>query len=156
MTTEPDGMPVDMLLRDLRRVLDAADGTRIGSDDAAKAAFGWATVDAELADVVYDSAVDEPDFVLRGSASDLRQITFKAAAADVTIEIEISGSRLVGQIVPPQAAEIHVVPAGGPTLTLTTDDFGVFQLQDLAAGATIVTASAANGSWSVRCSWTVS
>lgn len=152
--TSNDRMPDEVLLHDLGRVLDAVDAHRIRSDEAAKAAFAWAHIDAELAEVVFDSAVDQPELVLRSTGSDPRQLTFRATAADVTIEIEIGPTGLIGQIIPPQPANIHIDQADGEGIDLETDEMGVFQAVDLAHGQTTFVARAADDSWSVRCAWT--
>lgn len=155
MTNDPDSMPDELLLRELRRVLDTADAVQTSGDEAAKAAFRWPTLDAELADLLFDSATDRPELVLRDARPDVRQMTFEATTAGVTIELEIGDSALIGQIVPPQAAEILLARTGDPPLVIEADEFGVFQIQEFVSGPTTVTARAADDSWSIRCSWTV-
>ena len=153
--TSKDRMPDDVLLHDLRRVLDVVDAHQSRNDEAAKTAFAWAHIDAELAEVVFDSAVDQPELVVRSGDSDPRQLTFKATAADVTIEIEIGRAGLIGQIIPPQPAHIGITQASGTDVDLETDEFGVFQVADLAPGQTSFVVRAADDSWSVRCAWNV-
>lgn len=155
MTSNDDPLTDELLLGDLQRVLDTVDAARIRGDEAAKAAFGWAEVDSELAELTFDSVADQPELTLRSTRSELRQMTFKASASDVSIDIEISSAGLIGQIVPPQSAHVRVRQSAGPAFDVETDAFGVFQVDGVKPGRTIVVASAADDSWAVRCAWTI-
>jgi hypothetical protein len=93
---------------------------------AGKAAFAWRTIDAELAALVYDSD-REPALTRNQTTADLRALTF--ASAHVTIELELTGTGLIGQLVPPSTAEIDVQTAAGVTSTVTTDELGCFTIR---------------------------
>ena len=54
---------------------------------AARAAIGWRTIDAELAELIADSAVDEPALLVRGTAQP-RTLTFEAPGLTIEIEAE--------------------------------------------------------------------
>ncbi len=144
----------DQLISDLRRVLDAVDGPRIADSAAAKAAFGWHDIDAELAQLVFDSEQHSSDtgVVVRGSEEASRQLTF--STEHVTIDIEIGEAGLMGQIVPAQPATVELHQPGRDVQRLDTDDFGVFAIASIEPGPTTVVARAADGSWSVRTAWT--
>ena len=56
------------LMRELGRVLDAADNSQIPGMEAAKAALAWRNLDTELAQLVFDSRAEvlESEVVMRG------------------------------------------------------------------------------------------
>jgi hypothetical protein len=93
---------------------------------AGKAAFAWRTIDAELAALVYDSD-REPALTRTQTTADLRALTF--ASAHITIELELTGTGLIGQLVPPSTAEIDVQTAAGVTSSVTTDELGCFTIR---------------------------
>jgi len=93
---------------------------------AGKAAFAWRTIDAELAALVYDSD-REPALTRNQTTADLRALTF--ASAHITIELELTGTGLIGQLVPPSVAEIDVQTAAGVTSSVTTDELGCFTIR---------------------------
>jgi hypothetical protein len=125
----------DLLLDELRRVVAAIDAIPEPVQIAARAAIEWRTIDAELAALVSDSTVEEPQLALRGAAEP-RMLTF--VAQDLTIEIEAEPAGpgtvcLAGQLVPPQPAQIAV--RHGDELTAThADERGRFVARDIAAG----------------------
>lgn len=91
--------------------------------EAARAAFEWRTVDAELAALLYDSSTNQPAGVRAETAS--RQLSF--AADGVEIEILVRDSelepRLDIQIVPPAIMTIQIRD-GQTATTTTTDELG--------------------------------
>jgi hypothetical protein len=81
---------------------------------AAKAAFTWRTVDAELAELLHDSALDARAAVRSGSDAP-RTLTFVRGA--VTLEIEVDGDTLLGEVIDDPAED-----AGPATVTLQRPD----------------------------------
>ncbi|MFP5346145.1 MAG: hypothetical protein ACLGIA_03850 [Actinomycetes bacterium] len=121
--TEPSWADDEHLLAELGQALAA------GAPDSEKmtrdgyAAFTWRTVDAELAVLGYDSLLDD-HVVVRGVATVPRRLVFDAA--DTSLEIEISGNQILGQLVPPRPAEITVVSLSGESASATADEAGCF------------------------------
>lgn len=144
----------DELLARLRHVLDAVDEPRMRSTDAAKAAIGWRDIDAELAQLVFDSRVDEADhdLVMRGDAAETRQLTF--STDDVTIDIELGNGGLVGQVIPVGSARVELVQRDAQPRVTETDEFGAFSIDEIQAGPTTIVVRATDGTWSVRAAWT--
>ena len=70
--------PDDRLLAELAAALDAADPVPARVLDAAKESFTWRTIDAELAELVFDSAEQQLAGV-RG-IDGTRQVTFQTPA----------------------------------------------------------------------------
>ena len=119
---------------------------------AAKAAFTWRTVDAELADLLHDSALDAGAAV-RSTGSAPRTLTFARGA--VTLEIEVDDDSLLGEVVDED-------PARGPaTVTLQrpdggdrsaeTDASGFFRFENVAAGPARFVVTRAG--WSLTTPW---
>jgi len=113
-----------------------------GAADAAMELFTWRTVDAELAALMTDSALEAPAGV-RG-ASEARTLTFAAQDVQVVVEItENADSRqLLGQLVPGRPGQVSV-RQGGVVRTVEADDLGRFVIDDLGP----------RGPLSLRCSW---
>ncbi|MGB8380039.1 MAG: hypothetical protein WCG47_02115 [Dermatophilaceae bacterium] len=93
--------------------------------EAAYAAFGWRTIDAELASLTFDSATE--DSLLAGTRAhhaQLRVMTFTSST--LTIEIEVTEDALLGQIVPPNAGLVAVLDRSGETDMVQADTLGCF------------------------------
>lgn len=125
------GDPEDAeLLDELRAVLGRADPVPPEVVEAARAAFGWRRLDAELAELLHDSSLDEERLAgVRGGVgrSDPRLLTFEAGPLTVEVEVAAVGARrrLVGQLVPAQPAVVEVRHAGG-TVAARADELGRF------------------------------
>lgn len=100
---------------------------------AARGSFAWRGPDADLAELVYDSAVDEDPLVgVRGGGS-ARQLTFEGQGLTVDMEVASPDRRVVGQLVPPRAARIELRHPKGSRF-VDTDDHGRFQVDGLPHG----------------------
>jgi hypothetical protein len=120
---------------ELRGAADRFDPVPAGLLQAALDAFGWRTVDAELAELVFDSLLDPDDAALMRGSQGPRLLSFRAG--ELTIEVEITSARssrgLVGQIVPPQQARVEIRHGAG-VLPVEADDLGRFSAGSLPAG----------------------
>jgi hypothetical protein len=116
----------DALLAELRQVLARTDAVPPEAVAAGKASFTWRTVDAELAELTFDSLVDD-DLALVRSRGGSRFLSFEAA--DLSVEIEVVGTgadrRIVGQLVPPMPAAIEIRGLDR-SLAAEADDLGRF------------------------------
>src|SRR5262249_53287072 len=124
--------------------------------EAAKAAYTWHTVDAELAALTYDSAAQpagRPGHLagVRAESAPLRALTFTTSR--LRIQIEVTGDALHGQIIPEEPAEIEVRPRSD-RCPLEADEVGCFTIRPIptgpfqlhcrtASGATVLTSSIA-------------
>lgn len=125
-------MKDDQVLAKLSEALEAADPMPESVLEAAKAVFTWRTIDAELASLVFDSAAE--DLVGVRNVEATRQLTFRTPGVEIELVVLSETSRrIVGQLVPPQAAEIVLHHEEG-TRTVRTDGLGRFTLQEVAAG----------------------
>ncbi len=108
-------------------------------DDAARAAFGWRTVDAEIAELLRDSAdaTDDAALLVR-SGGGPRQLSFESPQLGIELEVTETGPRerrLAGQLLPPADATVTVERPGEESLSVQADDLGRFVLDGLRAGA---------------------
>jgi hypothetical protein len=122
------------LLRELRAAARRFDPPPESVLEAARASFTWRTIDAELAALEFDSAVDLAATAVR-SGEGPRLLTFAAPGLNIEVQVSPAGSRrqLVGQLVPAQPARIDVRHAGGVT-TVRADQLGRFDVDAISAG----------------------
>ncbi len=114
----------DSLIADLRRGLAAVDAVPPAVLDAAKAVLTWRTIDAELAELTFDSAAERELAGVRSDGDEVRRLTFSSRT--LTLEIEVHGGvRLVGQVVPPQRAALELRSPDGSLFT-EADELGRF------------------------------
>jgi hypothetical protein len=137
-STPPTDHDDETLVADLRRVLSAADPVPEHVALAARIAIEWGALEAELAELVHDSAVDEPLLAVRGDAGP-RELTFEAPDLTIEIEAEMESSeagdsiRIVGQLVPPQAAHV-AIRIGDEVVPVRADERGRFAAVRLTPG----------------------
>ena len=121
------------LLTTLHQALRSREAVPADFVDAGKQAFAWRNIDAELAELTYDSLTSaEYELSMRAEAASIRALTFTSAR--LTIELEIVGDFLLGQVVPAQPAAITAQTKAGRGMTLDADDIGRFSLQPIPAG----------------------
>lgn len=143
--------PDEVLLGELASVLGAVDPVPIEVDAAAKAILGWRRLDAELAELLADSAVDSDRLAgVRGERDPaLRTLSFGSAPLELDLEVHSTkaGANVLGQLAPGAAAEIAVERVDAAPETVAADELGRFRLT-LPLGATfrlVVTGHPASG-----------
>lgn len=94
---------------------------------AAREVFTWRTVDAEIAALTYDSLLDDAQAMVR-AAGQPRILAFEIAALTIEVEVDASpsGRRLLGHLVPAQAAELQLRSDHEVVGTGSVDDYGRF------------------------------
>ena len=90
---------------ELRAIFSHLDPVPPLLDEAARGAFTWRTVDAELAELMRDSAEaeEEAGALVRGAAGP-RQLSFESPRLGIELEVVATGPRerrLEGQLLPP-------------------------------------------------------
>lgn len=124
----------DLLAR-LSRISDQLDPVPGLSYELGRAAFGFRRIDAELVELVGDSAVDpKPLAAVRSSGADVRLLSFESADLEVDLQVVPRAGRrsLLGQVV---GAVTHVrveTPEGD--ISAAVDQHGRFQVDDAPAG----------------------
>ncbi|MFF7450261.1 MULTISPECIES: hypothetical protein [unclassified Streptomyces] len=127
-----DGEEFDVgpLEEELRRAAAILDPVPSGLRQLAVAAFALHDLDARIAELTFDSVVDA--IPVRGATGVLRMLTFRAG--EVTVDVEVTGQELLGQVLPPQQALIEVLSGPQAGAPLTTDDMGRFSYDEPPVG----------------------
>ena len=121
------------LMDALQRALEAVDTPPAHVVAHAQDAFVWQGIDAELAELIYDSQADTATAV-RGSDA-AREITFRAPGIEIEVMIVSEQQRsIVGQLVPSQDATVDL-HQGDDVVRSTTDSLGRFSFDRLRPGA---------------------
>ena len=102
--------------------------------DAAIGAFTWRTIDADLAELVYDSLA-EPVAAVRSVAQQPRLLTFQTASLTIELEAEGHGEnrRIVGRVIPAEPVTLEIRHSRG-VVTASIDTHGRFAAGALSAG----------------------
>jgi hypothetical protein len=100
-----------------------------GSLALARMAFDWRTLDAELAELVADSALDQA--VALRTTTTPRLVSFEGRSLSVELEIAAHDDIRVitGRLFPPQEATVEVVRLTGAPLVVDTDVDGRFVVE---------------------------
>jgi hypothetical protein len=122
----PDGWDDEELLAALDDAMRARQAVPEWFVETGKNAYAWHNIDAELAQLTYDSNHDRSRAaVMRAEAASIRALTF--TSAHLSIELEVTEDRLLGQVITPQAGTLETHTAAGVT-TLAVDEIGGFVL----------------------------
>jgi hypothetical protein len=89
---------------------------------AARAAYGWRTVDAELAELTADTSA--PLAGARAGAPAARTLRFRAG--ELEVEVELTADALQGQLVPAGPGRIALETPGGAARESEVDGVGWF------------------------------
>lgn len=121
-----------VLIARLRAGLDESDPVPGDVIEFAMAAFTWRDIDAELAELDFDSAESGQEVGVRSSAT-LRMISFQAGQWMLDIEYDEAAGRLLGVISPetPYRIDLHT---SGAFYTTESDATGRFQAEGVIRG----------------------
>lgn len=141
----------DPLLTSLFNVVANVDPVPASVVEAARAAYTWRTIDAELAELTADSAMATAGV---RSSSAPRLLTFEGAGVEVEVEVAQTGStrRLTGQLVPVGPARVTVRWSGG-TQEAVADDLGRFAVEGIPAGTVSLVIERAGVEHPIVTSW---
>jgi hypothetical protein len=114
----------DTLLAALREALSASEAVPARFVETGKNAYAWHNIDAELAQLTYDSDSDKPmATATRSETATIRALTF--TSANLSMELEVTEDSLLGQIIPPRAGMLEIHTKTG-VMTTTVDEIGCF------------------------------
>lgn len=122
MPEGPDALADGLLEEELRQAAAVLDPVPADLLQSALDAFALHDLDARLAELTFDSLVDA--LPVRGAADPPRMLTFRAG--EVTVDVEVTGDGLIGQLMPPQSARIELLGGPGHARPLTADPLGRF------------------------------
>jgi hypothetical protein len=150
--TDPRWNDDDQLLSALDNALRSARAVPRELVEAGKAAYAWHDIDAELAALTYDSALESrhAPAVTRAEPAPLRTLTF--VSAQLTIELEVTDDALLGQVVPAQAGALEVRLANRQIITAAVDELGWFVIRPVPAASFRLHCRTASGA-SVQTDW---
>jgi len=107
--------------------------------ETGKNAYAWHNIDAELAQLTYDSLDDslgdspgdrERAAAVRSEAASIRALTFTSTG--LSIELEVGEGSLLGQIIPPRAGTLEVHTTAG-VASSAVDEIGCFAVTPIPA-----------------------
>jgi hypothetical protein len=92
-----------------------------------RAAWTWRSIDAELATLVFDSALEEAVSVRADGGSTARLLIFEGEQGS-SVEFEVGEDGLVGQLLPPAAGQVSLLSTDGAAVEVEADSVGCFVL----------------------------
>lgn len=130
MTDATRAQEEERLLSLLRRGLDQSDASPADVTEFAKAALSWRTIDADLAQLSYDSIDDSTS--VRGVATS-RMLAFESGELTIDLEHEPLSGHLIGQLDPAgrMAIELHVLDT---VFVTESDELGRFSFEGIQSG----------------------
>jgi hypothetical protein len=140
----------DELLALVGRALRAAEPVPDHVLTGARAAWTWRTIDAELAELVFDSAVE-----LTGVRSEdtARQLTFRAPGIEIEVMVVDDVSRrVVGQLIPPGEFTVQIM-SGDRVAEQATDRLGRFTFETVEPGPVRISVIDPDGTPVVSTEW---
>ena len=122
-----DAWDDEHLLASLREAERARRAVPAEFVQAAKTAYAWHNIDAELAQLTYDSQRDDTrSVIVRSETASVRALTFTSAS--VTIELEVTGHSVLGQISPAREGTIEAQTSAGAIMVIPVDEIGCFSV----------------------------
>ncbi|RKT56585.1 hypothetical protein [Saccharothrix australiensis] len=118
----------EALLRELAEALAEERDVPPGFAEAARAAFAWRAVDAELVRLTtsYDSVLDAGLAGRARAAATARQLVFDAEG--ISVQVEVTEAGVAGQVLPARPGRVALVTASGPVEDAALDELGCFLL----------------------------
>jgi hypothetical protein len=149
-------LPDEVLIRRLRRIAAEADPVPDSLYVAARAAFALRDLDARVAQLVRDSAMDQPLIAVRAPRdSDARMLSFETGETVIECEISVrAGTRdISGQLTGGTAASMAAEVAGQPPVRADVGAHGFFAVRGLPPGPLRLKCQLADGA-TIATSWT--
>lgn len=141
------------LISQLRDSLGQADPVPSDVTDFAKAAFTWRSIDAELAEMAYDSSTEDLPAGVRSTAT-ARMLTFEVGRWTIDVEYNEATRRLIGHVDPGQRLAIELHFAGG-AVGIYSDAHGRFDFDDVLPGPISLVIRTSGDLEVIKTEWTV-
>ena len=120
----------ERLLGALSQALKARQAVPPWFIETGKNAFAWHNIDAELAQLTYDSNEDQRGAaVLRSETASIRALTF--TSTHLSLELEVTGNSLLGQLLPAREGELEIHTRAGEISTTEVDEIGCFSVDPI-------------------------
>jgi hypothetical protein len=125
----PDAWDDEELLAALGEAMRARQAVPEWFVETGKNAYAWHNIDADLAQLTFDSSRDEDTVAaVRSEAASIRALTFTSVR--LSIELEVTDRSLLGQIIPPRAGTLEVHTTAGVTSS-PVDEIGCFVVEPI-------------------------
>ena len=98
--------------------------------DMGKGAYAWHRIDAELAQLTYDSGTVRVAAV-RSETASVRGLSF--ASAYLSMELEVAEDCLLGWVIPSRAGTLEAQTGAGASTETTVDEIGCFAVDPIPA-----------------------
>ena len=125
----------DQLLAALGEAVRARQAVPDAFIEMGKGAYAWHHIDAELALLTYDSSrAQDRDATasMRSETASIRALTFTSPR--LSLELEVTGDSLLGQIIPPRTGTLDTQTRAGVTVSTAVDEIGCFAVTPIPAG----------------------
>lgn len=120
----------ERLLAALKEALEARPAVPPDFVEFGKNAYVWHNIDAELAQVTYDSSHEQHSAPsMRSETASIRALTF--TSPHLTIELEVNEDSMLGQVIPIQEVTIEIQTRTGATGTIPVDEVGYFPIRPI-------------------------
>jgi hypothetical protein len=126
----PDAFDDDQLLAALGDALRARWAVPDEFVQFGKDAYAWHNVDAELAQLSYDSVLETAtEAGVRSETASVRAMTFTSAR--LTVELEVTPDALIGQVLPAQDGTVEAQSQHGAATAVPIDELGCFVIEPI-------------------------
>lgn len=125
-----NGWDDERLLAALSEAMKARQAVPSWFVETGKNAFAWHNIDAELAQLTYDSYQDRQEpALMRSETASIRALTF--TSDHLSLELEVTETSLLGQIIPPGTDELEIHTRSGEVSTAEVDEIGCFAVDPI-------------------------
>ena len=125
-----NGWDDEQLLSALSEAMKARQAVPSWFVETGKNAFAWHNIDAELAQLTYDSNEDRYEAAaLRSETASIRALTF--TSDHLSLELEVTEHSLLGQIIPPRTGSLEIHTRTGETGSVEVDEIGCFAVDPI-------------------------
>jgi len=138
-----NGWDDERLLAALSEAMKARAAVPAWFIETGKNAFAWHNIDADLAQLTYDSNEDRLPAATRAETASIRSLTF--TSEHLTLELEVTGNSLLGQIFPARAGVLEIHTRAGEISTTEVDEIGCFSVEPIPASPFRLRSSASDG-----------
>jgi hypothetical protein len=125
----PDICDDEGLLAVIKEALQAERAVPPEFAAAGRSAYAWHNIDAELAELTYDSLDPASVATVRSETASIRALTF--TSDHLTIEMEVNEDSLLCQLVPTGEGTIEVQTRAGVVATIVVDEIGCFPISPI-------------------------
>jgi hypothetical protein len=123
----------DLFLADVITSLRRAEPVPAGVVAAARKAYSWRSVATAIADLEFDSAVDDDDLVRVRSVASERHLRFRDSWRVAEMSV-MDGRRIAGRLYPSFPGSVYLRRPGRPEVVTGLDELGQFLFDGLAPG----------------------